>query len=226
MIADAGRVSEEDPEAPLWFSHLGCFSDREGYVAITDHDAWATYAKQSAREEFGLRPVPVRENDQTTILETIEWFPTVQSDEDPFHQRARTDRIESDGRSDLLKLWRLEQCRVARSGLRDFAENRWLKFDGTDYSGAAVQALLFAIRPAGTELFTGQEGVWCACVNLYCAGHWPPGTITNRQNRRSLINTLLARRRFKMCGTSQIEATWNLKASKGKSLDLGIAQPS
>ena len=160
-----------------WFSRLGSFTGRDGYVAITDHNAWVAQTRRLILKEFAFHGDKPRGIGQLAVLDSVESLPTEQSVEDPFHQRTLYDRIQGAGKTELLKRWSLEHCRIARSGFAAIPENRWLKVGRTDYSGAAEQALLFAIRAAGTELLTDQVGIWCACVDLYCAGHWPFGRL-------------------------------------------------
>jgi hypothetical protein len=160
-----------------WFHRLGSFAGCDGYFAITDHNAWVAHTRRLVLKGFGFHGDDPRDIGQLAVLDSVEWFPTEQSAEDPFHQRTLYDRIQSAGKTELLKRWSLENCRIARSGFATIPENRWLKVGRTDYLGAAEQALLFAIRMAATELLTDQVGIWCACVDLYCAGHWPFGRL-------------------------------------------------
>jgi hypothetical protein len=107
----------------------------------------------------------------------MEWLPTSQSAEDPFHACRLADRIVAEGKSDVLKNWRLELCKTALAGLREMEPTPWLKVGATSFTEPAKQALLFAIRMAAAEVIAEESGIWCACCDLYASGHWPMGIL-------------------------------------------------
>lgn len=171
---DRLRASIQDGK---WFSRLGGFSSRDRFVAISNHEAWAGFTRMCVATEFGI-PVPdVPERDQMDFLQGMDWMPTSQGDDDPFHGSDLINRIKAEGKSDLLKAWRLDLCKIALAGFRSVGPSPWLKVGPTDYSDAAKQGLLFAIRMALAEIVAERPGIWCSCCDLYVAGHWPMGRL-------------------------------------------------
>lgn len=159
-----------------WFSRLGTFSSQGRFIAITDHDAWVEFTSQCVAEQHGLEYAGTIVNDQLRILDAMDWLPTSQTESNPFDDNELINFIKNEGKLDLLKRVRLDLCEEALASLQN-PESKWMTVGPTDYSEAARQGVLFAIRMACVEAIAQRVDVWCSCCDLYAVGHWPIGKL-------------------------------------------------
>jgi hypothetical protein len=155
-------------ETARWFSSLGAFSAREGFVPIRTLEAWADAVPSLQEEAAGADP----------IADEMEWLPSSQTEEDPVHGSRLAQLAKKTGVEERLKKARVEFFKLALDSLgKQMTPSPLFVVGPHDFSEAAKGAALFAVRMAVTEVLTGNEGFWCSLLPLYQEGFWPCGTL-------------------------------------------------
>jgi len=164
-----------------WFNRLGCFVAHDGFIAITEQEAWRDHTAACVAAEFGTSaPTPQPSNDLHVLMQ-MDWLPSSQSDVDPFHHDELHAQIAAQGDTDVLRRNRSRFSRLLTIGMRDLKPSDWLHVGPTDYTEAARQASIFALRMAVAEIMAQRQGIWCDCVGIYVGGNWPCGRLPTGQ---------------------------------------------
>ncbi|MDC0711151.1 hypothetical protein POL68_21965 [Stigmatella sp. ncwal1] len=159
-------------ETVRWFSSLGTFPPREGFVPIRDLQAWADAVPGLTEEAAGEDP----------IADEMDWLPSSQSQEDPVHGNSLAQLAKKLGVEDRLKKARVEFFKAALDSLgKQMTPSPLFVVGPHDFSEAAKGAALFAVRMSVTEILAGKEGFWCSLISLYEEGFWPCGTLSSGQ---------------------------------------------
>ncbi len=142
-------------EQASWFSNLGNYRPGAGQVAIPSLQVWV--------DEEGHCP-----EEQRLIAADMEWLPAQANDPDPIH----ADRL-PDGEASLAFY------KQALHSLQGVGPKALLQAGAHNFQHVAQGAAAFACRRAALEIQQDCPGFWCQVVDLYAAGHWPCGRLSD-----------------------------------------------